>query len=40
MTELVPLTELQMNRSGDIAERLRQFVQDKEPFRLTRGDSY
>ncbi len=32
MTELVPLTELQMNRSGDIAERLRQFVQDKEAF--------
>lgn len=32
MTELVPLTELQMNRSGDIVERLRQFVQDKEAF--------
>ena len=32
MTELVPLTELQKNRNGDIAERLRQFVQDKEAF--------
>lgn len=32
MSELVPLTRLSENRNSDIAERLRQFVQDKEAF--------
>jgi len=32
MSEVMPLTSLTVNRNSDIAEQLRQFVQDKEAF--------